>query len=111
MMDDATLSKLFNLWTFLKLLDILTVHLQFGYVFMMNMVIALTSNISVSTLSFKAFARLKKLQWMHTSLASMNSFKNSNTTSQSQFLHLRTKLLTCSSFNHLAMTEIENSLH
>src|SRR5579862_2068603 len=48
---------------------------------------------------------------MHISLASMNFFKNSNTTSQPQFLHFRTKLLTCSSFNCLAMTEIGNSLH
>src|SRR5579859_6259958 len=102
-------SKHFNRLTFSKFSGISIAPLRFGLVFVMNTVVALTSNISVSTLSFKAFAKPRKLQWMPTSLGLMNSFKNSSTTSRLPYLHYTTKQSTCNSFNHSAMTKIGNS--
>src|SRR5438105_507489 len=103
-------SKLYNQPTFSKFLDISTAHHPSGPAFVMNMVVALTLNISVSTPSFRAFVRPRTLQWTHTSLGSTNSYRNSNTTNQPPFLHFRTMLSTYSSFNRLAMTEIGSYL-
>ena len=73
-------SKLYNRPTFSKFLDISTAHRQSGPAFVMNMAAVSTSNTFVSTPSFRAFVRPTKLQWPHTSLSSMNSYRNSSTT-------------------------------